>query len=124
MAAGAAIVVGFAGKMVERVAQKMDIAARPSGLGEDFGDGAFKADDELAPTGDAFATCELHAEDAAAALPVSWPQSSSLMALILRVETPCTYISKSAETNAFCRRFTPPFGLPAAGYLASLGSLR
>lgn len=86
---GEAIVVGFARKMVERVAQKVDVAALPSGLREDFGDGAFEAgmvignseahttqaalleaDDELAPTRGAFATGKLHAEDAAAALPV------------------------------------------------------
>ena len=34
-----------------------------------------------------------------------WPQSSSVMALTLRVETPCTYISASAETRAFSERW-------------------
>ena len=38
-----AIVVGFAWKVVERVAQKMDVAALPGGFGEDFGDSAFEA---------------------------------------------------------------------------------
>ena len=34
----------------------------------------------------------------------SCPQSSSLMALTLRVETPCTYISINAVTSAFSLR--------------------
>ena len=29
-----------------------------------------------------------------------WPQSSSVIALTLRVETPCTYISAKVVTNA------------------------
>ena len=29
-----------------------------------------------------------------------WPHSSSVIALTLRVETPCTYISASAATSA------------------------
>src|SRR5262249_35881657 len=29
-----------------------------------------------------------------------WPHSSSVIALTLRVETPCTYISANAATNA------------------------
>ena len=32
------------------------------------------------------------------------PQSSSVMALTLRVETPCTYISARAPTSAFSER--------------------
>ena len=86
---GEAIVVGFAREMVECVAQKVDVTALPSGFREDFGDGAFEAgvvvgngeahtaqaalfeaEDELAPARGAFATGELYAEDAAAALPV------------------------------------------------------
>ena len=33
------------------------------------------------------------------------PQSSSVMALTLRVETPCTYISASAATRTFSLRW-------------------
>jgi hypothetical protein len=29
-----------------------------------------------------------------------WPHNSSVIALTLRVETPCTYISANAATNA------------------------
>jgi len=31
-----------------------------------------------------------------------WPHDSSVIALTLRVETPCTYISASAATSARC----------------------
>jgi len=34
-----------------------------------------------------------------------WPQSSSVIALTLRVDTPCTYISASAATSAFSERW-------------------
>lgn len=86
---GEAIVVGFARKIVEGVAQKVDAAALPCGFGQDLCEGAFatevvvgngeahtaqaalfEAEDELAPARGAFATGKLHAEDAAAALPV------------------------------------------------------
>jgi hypothetical protein len=33
-----------------------------------------------------------------------WPRSSSVIALTLRVDTPCTYISASAATSAFSER--------------------
>jgi hypothetical protein len=33
-----------------------------------------------------------------------WPHNSSLIALTLRVDTPCTYISASAATSAFSER--------------------
>ena len=33
------------------------------------------------------------------------PQSSSVIALTLRVETPCTYISAKAATKAFSERW-------------------
>lgn len=87
---GEAIVVGFAREMVEGVAQKVDVAALPCGLGEDFCDGTFEAgmvagngeahaaqaalleaEDELTPARGAFTTGQLHAEDAAAALPIN-----------------------------------------------------
>ena len=35
----------------------------------------------------------------------AWPQSSSVIALTLRVETPCTYISASVETSACSERW-------------------
>jgi len=34
-----------------------------------------------------------------------WPHSSSVIAFTLRVETPCTYISASAATNARSERW-------------------
>jgi hypothetical protein len=34
-----------------------------------------------------------------------WPHSSSVIALTLRVDTPCTYISASAATSAFSERW-------------------
>jgi len=34
-----------------------------------------------------------------------WSQSSSVIALSFRVETPCTYISARADTNAFSLRW-------------------
>ena len=34
-----------------------------------------------------------------------WPHSSSVMALTLRVETPCTYISASVATSACSERW-------------------
>jgi hypothetical protein len=34
-----------------------------------------------------------------------WPQSSSVIALTLRVDTPCTSISASAATSAFSERW-------------------
>jgi hypothetical protein len=34
-----------------------------------------------------------------------WPHSSSVIALTLRVETPCTYISASAATSARSERW-------------------
>jgi hypothetical protein len=160
---GQAVVVGPAGKVVEGVAQEVDVAALPGGFGQDFGNGAFEAgvvvadgqadagqaplfqpEEELAPAGGALAAGQFDAEDAAAAFPVdpdghkhgpaaddavfadllvagvedqvgvfafealalnSWPQSSSLMALTFRVETPCTYISTRAATRAFSLRW-------------------
>ena len=33
-----------------------------------------------------------------------WPQSASVTAFTLRVETPCTYISASVPTKAFSER--------------------
>ncbi|ESY74123.1 hypothetical protein X743_10260 [Mesorhizobium sp. LNHC252B00] len=35
----------------------------------------------------------------------TWPHNSSVTAFTLRVETPCTYISTSADTNAFSERW-------------------
>jgi hypothetical protein len=35
----------------------------------------------------------------------SWPQSSSVIAFTRRVDTPCTYISIRAATNAFSLRW-------------------
>jgi hypothetical protein len=34
----------------------------------------------------------------------AWPHSSSVIALTLRVERPCTYISASVATNACSER--------------------
>src|SRR5688572_25073825 len=34
-----------------------------------------------------------------------WPHSSSVIAFTLRVDTPCTYISTSADTSAFSLRW-------------------
>ena len=35
------------------------------------------------------------------------PHSSSVIALVFRVDTPCTYISARALTNAFSERLIP-----------------
>ena len=78
-----AVVVGLTGEIIQRITEEVDIAPLPGGIGQHLGEGFFEprmivGDDEL---------------------------SSSVMAFTFRVETPCTYISAKAATNAFSERW-------------------
>ena len=77
------VVVGLAGEIIQRIAEEVDVAPLPGGIGQHLGEGFFEprmivGDDEL---------------------------SSSVMAFTFRVETPCTYISAKAATKAFSERW-------------------